>query len=427
MSRLVPVSVLPLSSLIATTLLVVVQPHTAKSEELVEDRREVSIPTEWKEIQSLNEKIELLELIVSEMSANYDRIRTWQGAYAELSEQQLSPKELPSVDANLPSGSSIQKRRRAICSFEIDCSANVAHLRIKDSTVEYYSGESDVPLDVKSNKAKEDRCILTPEKYVRFTPEYEFGNFGSLRAHDLPSKRASFRRPPGDADLSYYSEFVDPRVFFRISGDVKLWDEYEISYLPIFRGEYGEERQKLFDGRLSIARATRDGTTWIRSVFHQLLEGAPPLKEYIYSSDAGFNVVRFTEWKGGDPFLLYSWTFQRIEPDGIYVPSVVDVQYSGLTKHRVFTLQKCILNEPIDPARFTEAALELEDGDLLMDDVESIAYEWKDGKAEKLADYGEPPPVDPSETDSPSRVIYVLLGLALLIGIVVSMKVLAKR
>jgi hypothetical protein len=388
------------------------------------------IPTEWEQITSRQEKIEILELLVAEMSSNYGKIQTWKGAYTEHSEGMLDSKYVESRLQHLAPDSSVRTVCDAVCTFLIDCSENTCHLRVQDCREEYFLDESNEPADIGLRRATDERCVVTPEQFIVFKPEMRFGNFSSLREHDLPAKRASFRRPPKDAQLSYYSNFVDPRVFFHISGSVKLWDEYEISYLPIYRGEYGDERANEFDARLSVFKAARDETTWIRCVFNRAVKGLPPLKEYVYSSDAGFNVVRFTEWRDGKPLMLYSWQFQRMDPDAIYVPSMVDIQYAALTKRRVLTLQNCVLNEPIDPDLFTEAALELDDGDLLMDEVARVAYEWKDGEPEKLADYGEGPPKDPADagqTDSPSRMIYALLGLAVLIGVVVAFKMASKR
>ena len=401
------------------------------ADEPVRQGQDNSIPSEWEQITSRDEKIEILELLVAQMSSNYGKIRTWKGKYAEHSTRLLDSERLAGKLKNVPPGSEVRAVCDAVCTFLIDFATDTCHLRVQDCREEYFLDESNEPTDIGIKRPTDERCIASPEQYVVFKPELEFGNFLSLREHDLPPKRAVFRRPPEDAQLSYYSNFVDPRVFFRISGKVKLWDEYEISYLPIYRGEYGEERASLFDARLSVFKAVHDGTTWIRCTFNRPQKDIPPLKEYIYSSDAGFNVVRFSEWRREDePFLLYSWEFQRMEPDAIYVPSMVDIQYAGLTKRRVLTLPECVLNEPIDPDLLTEAALELEDGDLLMDEVARVAYEWKEGEPEKLANYGEGPPKTPADTeqaDSPSRMIYVWLGMAVVIGIVVAIKMVSKR
>jgi hypothetical protein len=50
-----------------------------------------------------------------------------------------------------------------------------------------------------------------------------------------------------------------------------------------------------------------------------------------------------------------------------------------------------VLNQPIPPAQFSFSALGLGDGDLIMNNIEKVAYQFTSGKPIRFSAYGEPP------------------------------------
>ncbi len=385
----------------------------------------------WVEIV-LPKKLEVLEMLVGHMSSNYQRIRTWSGSYAERSKEVLLPSAIRNAasglaaEADLAQQSEIRAEFDSVCRFSIDLSKNACFLALENGKEAYYETDTDTPATGLKRPLKQ-RCVLTTEHYLEQRPDARYHGFVELKGWQLPSTRVAFRDSPSKAEFSRFSSFVDPRELFYVAGRTKTWGEFELAYIPRLSGEYGDEVKESADRKLALSTAERDGVTWYRALFMGG-SSATPLKEHIYASNVGFNLTRLTVWKGGSVSHRYQYGYRVV--DGIHIPSNVVIEYSGLKKRRELQLQDCILNQPIAPSQFTYEALGIKDGDMIMDNIEQVAYEYKSGKPEKLANYGEGPPEDPADTeqaDSPSRMIYVLLGLVVVIGVVVAFKMASKR
>jgi hypothetical protein len=379
----------------------------------------------WEEI-TLPEKLEVLEMLVAHMSGNYQKIHTWSGSYSEHSERVISARMTGGSTAVPAIESDLRAEFDCVCLFSIDLSADACLLTVKEGKESYFEAETNTPATVSLKRPLEERCVLTSEHFLKLRPAGRYRGFVALEGFDLPSKRAVFREPASNARLSLFSNFLDPRLIFCVTRNIKAWEEFENGYIPCLRGDLGDERRNLFDKKLLLSKAVQDGDVWYRATQRQ--PNGTPIKEQVYASHAGFNRTSLRVWKGGSISHRYTYRYQVI--DGVYVPSHVDLEYDGLTNRREWKLRDCVLNKPIAPSQFTYEALGIEDGDLIMDNIEQVAYEYKSGEPEKLANYGEGPPKEPADaeqTDSPSRMIYVLLGLAVLIGVVVAFKMVSKR
>ena len=381
----------------------------------------------WSEVP-MPEKLDVLRMLVDRMTTNFGKLRTWSGVYTEHSRTPIPSNPSKIVASGPMPEPTVRAEFKAACRFRIDLVQDSCFLSLEDGDEAYYELEGDAIAESGFKRHLEQACVLTPEHYLELTPAGRYHGFVELKGHDLPPKRALFRRPPARAGFSCFSNFFDPRVLFHLSATTKTWGEFENSYIPCLQGDHGSERKSQFDERLLLSRAEQDGVTWYRAAFLVGGRDGRPLKEQIYSSDAGFNRTHLTAWKGDSVSHRYTYTYREI--DGIYVPEDVMLEYNGLTATRHLTLEECVLNRPIDASQFSYEALGIEDGDLIMDDIEQVAYQYKSGEPEKLANYGEGPPKAPADTeqaDSPSRMIYVWLGLAVLIGVVVAVKMAARR
>jgi hypothetical protein len=348
---------------------------------------EIPSSGDWKAVGTA-EKADVLQLLVLHMAGNYDKIRTWSGSYTQHFDAEYGPEMLAKAKAKKNVQEKMQAVFESVCTFDIDFASNECRLAVEEGKQRYYDPKSNRPIESPLARVLVERCIVTPEHYIRFEPDEHYRDLIPLIKHNLPPKRAAFRGAPRESQLSLFSDFVDPRFFFCIAGRVKIWEEYTGSFIPAFQGKLGSETKDAFNRMLDISKAVRGGEVWYRVKF-QSPEKGYRIKEYTHASSAGFNVIGAVTWQGDSPSHLYSWRYKQI--DGIYVPSKVTLQYHNLQKKRVLELRDCVLNKPIPSSQFSYLALGLCDDDLIMDNIEKVAYKFKSGERMRLAGYGEPP------------------------------------
>jgi len=341
---------------------------------------------EWIEVD-LAEKIRILETLVSQMSANYDKIETWSGSYLQHFETGYGPemRGKPGV----PSSTNVHATFDSICRFAVDVKSNRCYLSVEEGKQSYENLNTHQPIKDHPSRILSERCILTPEHFVEFRPDQTLSNLINLREHKLPPKRVAFVRPPEESQLSLSGDFVDPRLLFHLATNRKAWQEYD-SFLAAFRGKHGDAVRDRLDKKLAVSTATKNGEDWYRARWQDPNVGR--FKERIHRSSVGFNMVKQVSGPEKSPSHILQWQYKLI--DDIYVPSQVIVQHDNLQALRTLELRECELNQPIPASQFSYSALGLGEDDLIMNNIEKIAYLFKSGEPVKLSAYGEPPAAD---------------------------------
>ena len=365
-------------------------------------------------------------MLASNLAANYRRISTWRGSYAVRSESIIPGNTRQSQAIGAAPQSDVRAYFDCICRFSIDLSADSCFLTVEDGKQMYYDEDTGAPAEVIFERPTEQRCVLTAEHFLELRPDNLYQGFGPLKGFELPPKRTVFRDEPSKAGFSLFTNFVDPRLFFHINRNLGVWEEFEKSYIPALQGDLGSEQKDLFDAKLSLSMSTRDGEIWYRATQRQSAVGGP-VKEQVFLSSAGFNRTQLVVWKRDSVSQRYRYRYRFI--DDIYVPEHIIIEYAGLEKKRELTLQDCVLNGPIDLTQFSYEALGIKEGDLIMDRIEQVAYEYKSGEPKKLANFGEGPPKETSNDfpKEPSlRALYVVLGLMAVLAVLIAIKLFAR-
>ncbi|HEX4145484.1 MAG TPA: hypothetical protein VHY91_18405 [Pirellulales bacterium] len=341
---------------------------------------------DWIEVD-LAEKTKILELFVAEMPANYDKIETWTGSYTQHFEDGFGPLAV------------IHSTFDSICVFAVDVKANACFLAVEKGKQSYQNVVTHEAVKDHPSRILCERCLLTPEHYVWFMPDETMSGLAAIYDHKLPPKHVAYVDLPKQSQLSLLGDFVDPRLFFHPTGNIKAWGEYEAAYLPAFQGKHGEDVKARLDQMLSVSRATKNGELFYRARWQN--RKGRRIKEYIHAASVGFNLIGVVSGPEDAPTHHYRWQYKEI--DGIYVPSKVVLEYDNLQQIRTLTLRECILNQPLPPSQFAYSALGLGEEDLILNNIEKVAYLFKSGKPVRLSAYGDPPATVKPDGSQPAR------------------------
>ena len=238
------------------------------------------------------------------------------------------------------------------------------------------------------------RSIATPDRYLYFLPNSRATSAFLPNHPEAKTKRRVERFPTSEA-RSREGGSPDPRDFFKFDPVNAFWSGFEL-YARAFRGELGAAQKKAVEETLKISKADGPGGRWYRDQMGFTNPGNPMVwVTTVWSPQAGYNpasMVRTFEKPDGKPQSRIDWEWNLI--DGVYVPSAIkESAYRApdgrLSLEQHTKLKACVLNLPLNPHQFDEQGLGLNDGDLILNHVERVAYIIKGGKSVKLANFGD--------------------------------------
>ena len=335
-------------------------------------------------------------MLKQQTMGNYERIRTWRGAYTVQAQQYLSK---GFVKANLgmmtrPEAPEEGSRVSALVQefnhvqlFAIDIPSGSVY-RAKES-VNLRWMEEGKERKMLGSSPVEERSVVTSEHYLHFSPKVVWPGFeaviGFPKAQD---KRAAFRDPPEKARKQHRGELMDPRLFFGTNSVLKFWEKLSLlaqalrAQRPVNLAVY----EVVGPGNPCYQLVEELNAAGGRSKIHVVS---------IWDSEAGFNPVSLVlsrDVSGKQPLTIRKWQWRQF--DAVYIPAKVDEALyhpkSGrITYHREVKLKECAVNDPLDPQQFSYHGLGLQDDDLVMDRIENVCYVMEGRKLVKVADFND--------------------------------------
>lgn len=353
-------------------------------------------PRDWRQATP-DQTIEILNMLAAQTRGNYEAMRTWRGSYSVHSRTQLSAAQAASeLKGNLKKSvdSPYSKDISFNLEFSIDLRADKIYRRKSQSKLNWIEAKSGRSLSIPGIISMNESSVVTAEEYLHFAPDLKHGTFQAVSGHpQARNRRAAFRDPPHDAEGQHRGDLLDPRLFFGLNPRQKIWEFLEM-HLRVLRGEHGPELKTKFEERNQVYQALLGNEPWYRLDLRMTApDGTTDVAGIAFRANAGFYPVEDSLWKGARGQTLQRRTQWRYtQAGGVYVPahvveSIYDAQ--GLRHERESDLTNCAINEPIDSAQFTYAALGVTDGDLIMDRIDGVCYIEERGKPKKLAKFGE--------------------------------------
>jgi RNA polymerase sigma factor (sigma-70 family) len=357
----------------------------------------------WTDIAG-DERLRVIEQLAAISRGNYEKIKTWQGAYSYVSRQYLDDKFVSQMlgDAFALAGKrgqqgkseALMQENDSLLTFAVDVDQDAIYRDIVTSRMRFLKVGSDEEVKIPNVGAADHRSIVTPTRYLYFLPN-ERATSSFLPDHpDAQNKRRVDRFPAREARMREGGS-PDPREFYKTDPGNMIWTGLEL-YAKALRGESGAEQKNVAEQRLKIGKADGPGGKWYREQVRFTNPGGPILwVSTLWSPQAGYNPVSRTmtaDKLDGKPQSKLEWQWTMI--DGIYVPSMIkDTNYQapggGLSRERQSKLQACTVNRPLGTHQFDEGGLGLEDGDLILNHDERVAYIIKGREPVKLANFGE--------------------------------------
>ncbi|MDR3618041.1 MAG: sigma-70 family RNA polymerase sigma factor [Paludisphaera borealis] len=369
-----------------------------------------------------DEKLRVIEQLAAQSRGNYEKIKTWKGIYSYVLKQYLNDQFV----AQLIAGAQLSAGRTApqgkpeglmqefdsALTFAIDVGTDAIYRDVETSRMRFLKLGTDEEVKIQNVAPADHRSIVTPNSYLFFHPK-ERATTVFLPDHpDAQMKRRVERFPAREAQVREGGS-VDPRAFFKFDPGNSFWTGFEL-YARAFRGELGAEQKNVVEQRLKISKADGPGGTWYRNQMG-FTGGSGPMRwvTRVWSPQAGYNPVSSVstlDKPDGKIQFRIDWQWKLI--DGVYLPSTIkESDYRGpdgrSSREQLTKLKECVLNQPLAPHQFDEGGLGLNDGDLILNHLERIAYIIRDGKSVKLADFGDrsvlrPAPAKPAPASAPA-------------------------
>lgn len=312
----------------------------------------------------LDEIAKTLDMLGQRIEANYKAINSWSGTF-DVTERYRSTN---------PRNPQYEQISHAVVEFFTE--SGQGRIRINYRAVEpmQFIGEN---VKAGYNPLREHtRWVRTPEQLLHFSPGDLRNNVkGFPRIEGLPpgqSFRVLYREPSKAGDQYRFQGYIDPLSFFG-DGSKPYW-QFCYSFARSLRGEVhldlAEDLKKNVTLRERRKGAAKEYVLAVRAMPY----------EVVFSSVAGFNVIS-EKFIGPHGELVQSQEYKFRKEKGVFIPCEVEFnKYEDRsskdsrrlpTQHRVFTLKKTQVNEPIDPAVFEIQSLGLRYGDRMVDRIEN--------------------------------------------------------
>ena len=341
----------------------------------------------------VKEPLSVFKLISEQSRSNFERIKTWQGAY-EFEERYV------------PSDSMIQEIRKSVKSllptefimvnkgvfeFCIDMrkdSLFVDYIQTSVS-IECVSGEqfeisADLTQELNDKYLRHCTSVVTSNEFLSFDKNVTLGSYPELGDWEDRIGRVAFRYASPKSPLKSMSIFVDPRDFMKF-GSARFWE---------FCANVANKKRLLYvksesnESRVYLNESAQSGEVKYQA-YIDFVGKDDCVFEYIVDGDVAFNVRMYANGPGfvdKDYKPREKVLCEYVNIDGVFVPSLVE-RHLGETNHdglykfmRRSKLLRCDINKALPDGVFTQGALGLKDGDRLNDVVRNKLFETIDGK-----------------------------------------------
>jgi RNA polymerase sigma factor (sigma-70 family) len=350
------------------------------------------------------DRLRIIERLAAQSRGNYEKIKTWRGVYDYVLRENLEEKFVAQVLAGafaLASKSAPQGRTgpllqefESVLTFAIDIHKDSIYRDIETKRMRFLKTGTDEEIKVPNVGPPDHRSIVTPESYFYFHPK-DRATTAFLPDHpDAQWKRRVERFPVHEAQMREGGA-PDPRAFFKFDPGNSFWTGMEL-YAKALRGELGADQKQTTEDGLRIAQSDGPGGRWYQDQMGFTNPAGPMLwVTTLWSPLAGYNPVRMVvahDKPDGKLESKIEWQWKAV--DDIYIPSSIkELAYrsadGGLSKQQETRLKEYVLNRPLGLHQFDERGLGLNDGDLVLNHLERVAYIIKGGEPVRLAKFGE--------------------------------------
>ncbi|MCP4641246.1 MAG: hypothetical protein GY851_12465 [bacterium] len=315
---------------------------------------------------SPEEACELLRTWTKQIRSNYKQVKTWQGSFSH--EDKMVPTYGTPEFYEGPANGELCHRHSGTAEFAVDAAKDalfVAHEYVLAPEWSERSGNHRV-----STAPTYEQYVLTPEHFLHSNP------------HLSRSKPSAVREAPEKVHLWLSGPRIDPRHGFRgawLADDLRIFEQIvegerknDVGGHPItlklLSTDDRVSRYLLTAPRILVDAEGNQMGTSLREDTIEVGETVRVLRTVVMDGDRTLRSV--TE---SDYLLL----------EGTDMPLRVErSQYrrGRLVGTREITFQTRSINEPVDPALFTVAALDLQEGDRYADEIEDVVYTYRDGE-----------------------------------------------
>ncbi len=318
-----------------------------------------------------------MRMLEAKLRANYEQIKTWSGAY-----------ELKEGSKERSNNSWVE--RKILVQYAID----MRHNRLFTT---YEQAGTETVTNLGTKKVRQipvafpftERYVLTGEHWLKSTPapgKNETENATGMHLSRGKGVNSAYRKKRDEAnEYMTYSSVVDPRRFF-CESEIPFWDFLRMDSEWLEAGKplpmkIGEARSKS-GVNYSLTQEYRPGGAESTA--------KPTVGVSLFDSAAGYQVTsdRITR-PDGKTESESEWKYTLVS--GVYLPQRYHLRKyleSGeLELEREFTSVDAKLNEPIAEDRFGWNALGLQEGDQILDEIDSATFRYHDGKVIPAAEY----------------------------------------
>lgn len=327
----------------------------------------------------------ILEMISSDISQNYESIRTWSGDIEKKTTRILTgslAKDLfkNAADANGEAPEVIRQKSENKIKFVVDANKDFVYvdtLRDKPSRYLDYNNGAEIgnsgPIPTLSTVIAKPNFILRSDAH---SFEKGTGRLIHKRAVKIPSKR--------EQQTGWYKleNVWDPRRSF-FTGANFTWDNIKWTIKRLSR--YGKIE---FDGYKFKMEEIKIGDKVEYKIIKPSvldMERSKPehyvIQTMIFSGKYGNNMIYWEAATGnGTVFQKYTWEYELV--DSVYLPKRVTIKLYGpkgeVTREYDSIFVNNQVNKEIPPGTFEPTNLNLKDGDILVDKISKKEYKYEE-------------------------------------------------
>lgn len=349
-----------------------------------------------------DERLKTLEMLITRMQQNYQRIKSWSGTYEatqrvrhfgvnpSLPENQKyeqywvsggQPLDRATIKTGPDEGDGFWIIKKGVVRFSLDAIEKKCHASYSalDS-----DGYIDVPkgAEIRSTRPGDSaHWIITDQFHVQFETESQRGRLPEFKEIDpIRSGRVLYRSFTNKATRRDF--MIDPHVFFSIHSfrsDRFLW-HHCATYSRWLRGEATNAMQDVAQQKLAIYVSADEPPTYT-----VVLHFGESVSISQYDGKFGFNLTNDVQTDRKIQFSRHNTTTYR-NVAGTFLPEKIERQYfidnppegSRHAELNSYTLLETQLNPAIPAHEFEMTSLDLTYGDRLFDQTTQKLYVYDD-------------------------------------------------
>jgi len=390
-----------------------------------------------------DEALSVLAMLAKQTLENYSKLATFDAEYAIEDVSIMQEDKLKTLRYKVPDvPGPWRERDTGIVRLKLDAVKDSLFTEIQMRECVLDQDANGKPMNHPIPLTEAQRAIVSPAHFYYFQYNAQYGDFREVPALTGKVGRAAMRKPLEEAQRQGHATVVDPRDFFGYAGF--FWKQLEAIQDTLRKDTEGKvKRPAGATGPVITVESFGDGAGQeyrVALTLWRSLEGSGAGKIRIlfrFAKRVGYNCESVgVSGETGADVEMTGWEYTTVKD--IFIPSkisrvVLDPKKGQPKSRRGLVLKSCKVNEGIGDAELSLAALGLKDGERVLDYVDEVCYEYKDGGLVNPVSF-DAPPLDsqarPASTSRPWLSVTLLVNvvfLLLLTGIFVWMRYRRRR